>query len=60
MSSGDTSISAAGETVNQLRAVGRQRVNPDVGELLSPKQAHGSHVPGAPQTCCHPELVLKP
>ena len=60
MSSGDTGISAAGKTVNPLRAVGRHRVNPAVGDLLSPKQAHGSHPPGAPRTCCHPELVLKP
>lgn len=57
---GQVSISASGEAVNQLWAVGLQRMNQAIRELLSPKQT--PHLPCAqsPRMCCHPERVLKP
>lgn len=57
---GQVSISASGEAVNQLWAVGPHRMNQAIRELLSPKQTPRLPCAQSPRMCCHPEQVLKP
>ena len=57
---GVVSISASGEAVRQLWAVGAQRMNQAIRESLSPKQTPRLPCAQSPRMCCHPEQALKP